>query len=615
MNTKILYILLLIFLGIASTQPSWSQVIKNETIIEIDSKGRKRTERTLLIQVNSKSENWLSHVEIRHNPKQEFTFNYAKILDNNGNSQHKLKKKDISTRNDLSHSAFYQDDLITEFELYWNKFPYLIEYSYTIQEDEFLFVAWWSPAEFSNVSTLEGSLKITVPTNYEININASDGMKHLVSKLEDKQTFTWRSSYIRKSASEIYSPQIIEQIPKVKVVPLQFTYEITGNADSWSSLGLWLDQLNNGTDELTLNEQRIVQELVGGIEEKVEIVKTIYHYLQDNTRYVNVAIDVGGLKSYPASYVCWNKYGDCKALTTYMKSMLKSVGIESVYSVINAGIQEAPIEVNFPSLQFNHVILAVPLKNDTIWLENTSNAAPFNYLGTFTQNRHALAVTGFQSKLISTPTLNISDVLVERNYAYTLTGQDIFQINTSVTLRGKSFEDFRYYLANGEEKYQNNEVVKYINIDGYNSISWENRDFNRDNTFVELVCRGESGKVLRRVGDWQVINPLNISVPDFEKPEERNLAVRISYPINMADTSVFDLNDLKEKEVQLPEEMDIESPFGNYKTSYLLEDNKVTVYEKFTLLATQIELQQYNEFYSFLETINSYKKKSIILIK
>src|SRR5690606_9296852 len=106
----------------------------------------------VLLQVDDKQSNWLSHVEITHDPKQQFSFNYGRVVDAKGNVLRKLSKKDLITRNDRSYQAFYQDDLITEFDLYWHQFPYRIQYSYTIKEEEFLYLAWWSPLLYSNVS-------------------------------------------------------------------------------------------------------------------------------------------------------------------------------------------------------------------------------------------------------------------------------------------------------------------------------------------------------------------------------------------------------------------------------------------------------------------------------
>ena len=128
-----------------SFQVAFGQIINYDTKVTIADDGKKTTERTVFAQINSKEENWLSHVELNHNSKQEFNLNYAQILDIKGNIVRKLKKKELITCNDLSNQAFYQDDLITEFDLYWSNYPYRVEYSYSIEEEEYIYLSWWTP--------------------------------------------------------------------------------------------------------------------------------------------------------------------------------------------------------------------------------------------------------------------------------------------------------------------------------------------------------------------------------------------------------------------------------------------------------------------------------------
>ena len=155
-----------------------SQVINYDTKISIDEYGTKTTKKTILIQVNSKEENWLSKVKIHHSPSEKLKFHYARILDLSGSEIRKIKKKDLKTSNDLSYQAFYQDDLITSFDLYSNQYPYRIEYSYSTLVNEYLYAAWWNPYLFSNVSTLNANLEVRIPMSMKIHINESDEFSH-----------------------------------------------------------------------------------------------------------------------------------------------------------------------------------------------------------------------------------------------------------------------------------------------------------------------------------------------------------------------------------------------------------------------------------------------------
>lgn len=80
-----------------------------------------------------------------------------------------------------------------------------------------------------------------------------------------------------------------------------------------------------------------------------------------------------------AEHVAKTGFGDCKALSNYMRAMLDAVGIPSIYTVIST--VNTDIFTDFANLnQMNHVILAVPSGKDTLWLECTSTFNPFNYV-------------------------------------------------------------------------------------------------------------------------------------------------------------------------------------------------------------------------------------------
>ena len=591
------------------------QILSYETKIEIDNKGSKFTEKKILIKVDNKESNWLAYVEIGHNPMQTFNLNYARITDLDGNLLRKFKAKELNTRSDLSNQAFYQDDLITEFDLYWDQYPYLIEYSYTIEESEFINVAWWVPMLYKNATTFKSSLEITIPSEFQVKISKNDTIEFSDSSHDGTRKMRWSFGPYTPPENELYAPPLRELIPYVWVVPLNFRYGVAGSFNSWGQFGEWIDNLNEGTDLLPFTEKSIIDELIKDIVDERERVKKLYYYLQDHTKYINVAIDVGGLKTYPASYVSKNKYGDCKALTTYMKSMLNYVGIESAYTIIYGGSENLKIKEDFPSQQFNHVILSVPFERDTLWLENTSNSSPFNYLGNFTHNRLALSVNDHNSRLVKTPQLLPENVLIERQFRYLVDQNQSSKSTINLKLRGNAFDYFRHAITNLDRTDQESYLIKQINLDGFTMNDWELIDYNRDSTHIEIAINGYCSEQVRKIASWHVINPLKIVLPEFEKPIDRQLNVKVTYPIYKIDRAVYQLNSLASQHVQLPDEIEIETGYGYYSTFYKKKDDTIEVFESFMLNANEIPIEDYTAFYDFLQAIIEVKKKSAILIQ
>lgn len=109
-----------------------------------------------------------------------------------------------------------------------------------------------------------------------------------------------------------------------------------------------------------------IKELVKDATNDREKVKILYDYLGQSTRYVSIQLGIGGYQPLFASEVFKTGFGDCKALSNYLKAMLSVVGIPSYYAGIKADGTEKRLYPDFPNFnQMNHVILQVPLAADT----------------------------------------------------------------------------------------------------------------------------------------------------------------------------------------------------------------------------------------------------------
>ncbi len=595
--------------------PLVAQVLKFDTEITIGTKGQKTTEKIIRATIHNRQQLDFADIEIIHQPTDELHVNYARILDMEGNVLRKIKKKDIDSRSYYESSSLYNDYLLSSFKLYWNQFPYQIEYSYTITEDNYIIIHNWKPTFSLKTAVSSSSLTLNVPENYKFSTAENGNFSKSETSESGLKTIRWEHLNLFPFEQETYAPPELERLPSVLIAPESFQYGHKGSNTSWNDFGKWINSLNSNLDQLTVSEKIQIDKLTKGMDDKREIIKALYHYLQDNTTYVDVHIDIGGLKSYPASYVCKNKYGDCKALTTYMKAMLKQAGIESYYTLVKASENAPRINPEIAAQQFNHVVLTVPLDDDTLWLENTSNTLPFNYLGTFTQNRYALQCSEQGGVLIRTPELKMNDVREQKTYTFQPDATEGWTCDVSAVFRGDAFENARYNYLSHNSKDQNKFIFNTMGFNGFELIEWSAVDYHRDSTYIIIKAEGLSKSPLRKLGKLSLLQPIMTTLPELEKPEERKSGIRINYPINKSTNINYQGIYSESSIIELPEKTDIKSKFGDYSTAFKIVNSQIQFIESYRLYAGDYPLSDYPEFYNFIESIRTVQKKLAAIIQ
>ncbi|MBN1118750.1 MAG: DUF3857 domain-containing protein [Bacteroidales bacterium] len=540
----------------------------------------------------------------------------AYITDINGNIIQKLKKKEITTSNAFSYGSLYEDNYVSRFVLRNNYYPYTIYVSYEIEYDEFFYIADWTPEYNYNYKTLNSTLELTIPKDYKINfhqVNVNDP-----TILEDAGSntikYTWNAEYSEVFMSEIYCPEIEELVPVVQVVPINFKYEINGTQSSWDDYGKWKIDLTQNLLDLPANEKVKINLIIDSIDDRTEKIRKLYEYLQENTRYINISLGTGGLKPYPANYVAYNKYGDCKALSNYMKALLNYAGISSSFAYVNSGKEKCTINKEFPSQQFNHVLLAVPNAEDTIWLECTNKNYPAGYFGTSTQNHEVLLVGDSEIALTKIPALDSVDVLNSSNISVILSisGRDKYKMKNKY--RGAKYEALTSIKNLTDKKFQENLIFEIIPLNDILIENWEIENTHSDSACMQVISEFTSSSTLKKYGEEYLLKPHGIYIPDFEKPEKRKLPVRINYPIVNFDTISYTIP-FGHQISHAPENIEIDSEYGTYSYSVDYMDDKVIISRSITLNCGEYPLSLYPHFYNFIEQVRISEAKNSFLIK
>ncbi|PTX12281.1 uncharacterized protein DUF3857 [Pontibacter mucosus] len=329
----------------------------------------------------------------------------------------KLKSSDIKDVSAISSISVYEDSRVKIASLEYSVYPYSVEFEYEVSESNMMFYPRLYPQDEEKLAVEKASLQVLVPQGSKLRyLENSHAPKAKVTQTATHQAYTWEVSNLKPVSREPYGPAFSEMVPQVLTAPNEFEVDgYRGSMETWKDFGLWINKLNNGRDKLPAETVAKLQQLTANAKSTEEKIRLVYDYMQGKTRYVSIQLGIGSWQPFEASFVDSKGYGDCKALSVYTQAMLKAVGVDSYYALIRAGEGTPDIKTEFPSSQFNHAILGVPMAQDTMWLECTSQTDAAGYNGSFTGDRHALLITPEGGKLVKTTAYGANDNLQIRS--------------------------------------------------------------------------------------------------------------------------------------------------------------------------------------------------------
>ena len=354
----------------------------------------------------------------------------------------KLKASEIYDQSVFDGFTMYSDNRLKKADLSQGNYPYTVEFEYEIEHKALFFIPDFDLYEDDEISIQKTKYSIVFPPSLKPRYKLFKIQEPKVTSISNKQSLEWAFENIKPEKFEKLSPDFDRIIPNIAVAPTAFEFDkYAGNMDTWENFAKWILLLNKDRNVLPEQAKKQVHELTKDAKSTEEKVRILYEYLQSKTRYVAIQLGIGGFQPFEASVVHQTGYGDCKALSNYMVTLLKEAGIKANYILIRAGANAPAMDVSFPSSQFNHAIVAVPNKADTICLECTSQTNPFGYVGDFTGDRYALMITENGGKIVKTPAYaanqntqsRTGDVFVE------ITGDAKAKVKT--TYRGLQYEN------------------------------------------------------------------------------------------------------------------------------------------------------------------------------
>ena len=567
------------------------------------------------ISILSSSGDEFATIGIPYNPYSKVSDIKVMIYDNEGKEIKKYSKKDFS---DVSHNpsnALYVDDRILFLRPLVNNYPYTIKYSYTTKTSNTAYLNYFRPVNSFNLAVERSEIVIDNRSGITLNSKVVDTFlgKAQTSSVGTVTKYTFEN--IAAVERETLAPSVDVLFPHIDLALQKFSLAGNiGDNSNWNVLGKWYyDKLISPRSEVTPEIKKEIEalQLSGTTSEKV---KKIYQYMQSKTHYILVSMGIGGWQPMEAEDVRKKGYGDCKALTNYMRTLLAAAGIPAYFCVINDNPTAKIYDSNFIEISGNHAILMIPTEKGPIWLENTNQNIAFDHLTYTSHYRNVLAVKESGIELIDTP------IYEPKDSKEMVTSKVKILEDNSISTNSKFQYSGGQYDLNLELFYYDNKEVKESlkNKFGHlkiNDLEYKNLINNRNNAEINYDVTFKAADFSKKLGNdlfFPVIPFYKIS--SLKADESRLLPFENSFPYQDDYEIEFEIP-MGFKFSEMPKDQELKSEFGAYSINFKNENGKLQVKRILTINRGTYPKEKYQNFVEFRRKIANLDNTKILITK
>lgn len=262
---------------------------------------------------------------------------------------------------------------------------------------------FWLEEDFSNPASLiflDNQLEVNIPRDSKVKLKTAKGMDPVIREQDDRRIYSWKYTNLKREEKDEKAEAARKKSdddddpksPQIQMTTFQ----------NWDEVGQWYAGLER--ERIVPNDavRAKTQELVKGLSSDTARIEALYEYVAKNFRYVSLSLGQGRYQPHAAADVYANQYGDCKDKHTLLSAMLIAAGLRASPALMNSSRK---IDADVPSPgQFDHVITAVPLAGELLWMDTTAEVAPFRLISPQLRDKKALLVpaTGL-ARLETTP--------------------------------------------------------------------------------------------------------------------------------------------------------------------------------------------------------------------
>ena len=472
------------------------------------------------------------------------------------------------------------------------------------------------------IATFSVTAPKSVVIKYILQGSNTDKIKYTTEEGRNDVTYTWQVRDMPRYRSFENAPEAPYYIPHVLVYVASYTPKgadapvpvFSTVADLYRFYYPFIRSINQQEDD-SLNA--VVADVTKGAKTPRAKAEAIYGWVQNHIRYVAFEDSLGGFVPREAARVCSRRFGDCKDMTSLLVQMCKKAGLDAHFCWI--GTRHKPYkyaEVPLPVVD-NHMICALQLNGDWIFMDGTDPVIPFSNPPYMLQGKEALiAIDEHNYKVVAVPVVPASKNAVIDSTRLQLTGSSLAG-DVQISYKGYGAWHMATMLRYRSEEEQEKAVESLTSrgSNKYQQDSWSTSSAADANKDFVMKSHFKLDDYVRAAGKEYYIN-LNLKhsyEDDYAEIAERQVAIEHSFNTATREVVVLDIPKGYRVTYLPPDKEERVPGLWSYSIRYQKTGTQVKLIKEYSQDALYVQPAQFGAQNKLVDALRAEYRESIVL--
>jgi tetratricopeptide (TPR) repeat protein len=466
---------------------------------------------------------------------------------------------------------------------------------------------FWFAYDFQSKAIVrDEQLEISVPASREVILKSSPSTPFETVQADARTVYRWKHANLAVAADDSSPTQ--PGVGKTKPPVVQ----LTTFAD-WDAVARWYAKIEQAASEPSPEIGAKTNELIQGKSDVPAKAQSLYDFVSTNIHTVDTGLVQAGWQPHSAAEVFISKSGDAGDKSVLLAAMLRAAGIESATALVPF---TGALDRSVPSpAQLDHALTAIPLAAGSLWMDSSTEVAPFRLLASPLRNKAALLVASNGSgKIVDTPADPpfISSQHVDIDGGVNDLGK--LTARAHYTMRGDTELVLRIAFHHTPQSQWNQLAQTILTLDGLRGEVTSVKagdpiatrdpfeldiDFKQPN-FLDWASKRQSGP----------LPLLAIGLPD--PPADSTKPIEIGSPLDVDVKLKLELP--RSLTAQLPVSSSVSRDYAKFQSSYAFAGHVITAERSLDFRTRSLPATRADDYRDFTRAVTADENRALVVI-